>query len=54
MTRKTGNKYKTETCGRCGQAHSNYSGKLDKNDIEYVRKMMGLSNQKIETNEKMI
>jgi hypothetical protein len=25
-----------------------------KNDIEYVRKMMGLSNQKIETNEKMI
>jgi hypothetical protein len=45
MTRKTGNKYKTETCGRCGQAHSNYSGKLDKNDIEYV--ICGATNKRM-------
>lgn len=36
MTRKTGNKWFTERCGRCLEAHRNYSGKLDKNNIEYV------------------
>jgi hypothetical protein len=34
--RKSGNKWKTEECGRCGEKHSGYSGKLDKNNIEYV------------------
>lgn len=36
MTRKTGNKWKTECCGRCEKSHSGYSGKLDANDVEYV------------------
>lgn len=34
--RKTGNKWYTKCCGRCEEPHSNYSGKLDKNNIEYV------------------
>lgn len=34
--RKTGRKWKTCKCGRCGEPHSGYSGKLDNNDIEYV------------------
>lgn len=34
--RKTGRKWKTDKCGRCGEAHSDYSGKLDKNGVEYV------------------
>lgn len=29
-------KWKTDKCGRCGKAHKNYSGKFDKNNIEYV------------------
>lgn len=36
MTRKTGTKWKTSLCGRCGEAHSGYSGKLDAQGIEYV------------------
>jgi glutaredoxin len=36
MTRKTGNKWSTEKCSRCEEVHVNYSGKLDKNNIEYV------------------
>lgn len=34
--KKTGKKWKTKKCGRCGEAHSGYSGKLDSNGIEYV------------------
>jgi hypothetical protein len=34
--RKTGTKWKTDKCGRCGEAHSGYSGKLDKDGVEYV------------------
>ncbi len=34
--RKTGNKWRTESCGRCGTPHGGYSGKLDRNDVEYV------------------
>ena len=34
--KKTGNKWKTEKCGRCGEPHSGYSGKLDSKGIEYV------------------
>lgn len=34
--RKTGNKWRTEKCGRCGEAHEGYSGKLDADGVEYV------------------
>jgi len=34
--KKTGNKWKTKKCGRCKNSHYNYSGKLDKNNIEYI------------------
>lgn len=34
--RKTGNKWKTDKCARCGEAHTGYSGKLDSKDVEYV------------------
>jgi hypothetical protein len=33
---KTKNRWKTEACGRCGEPHSGYTGKLDKNKVEYV------------------
>ena len=36
MSRKTGRKWKTDRCGRCGRAHVGYSGKLDANGVEYV------------------
>lgn len=36
MTRKSGDKWSTERCGRCGGKHTGYSGKFDKNNIEYV------------------
>lgn len=34
--KKTKNKWKTNNCGRCGEIHENYRGKLDVNNIEYV------------------
>jgi hypothetical protein len=34
--RKTGRKWSTASCGRCGEEHLSYSGKLDANNIEYV------------------
>lgn len=36
MTRKTGDKWETTKCGRCGQAHTGLSGKLDADNVEYV------------------
>ena len=36
MSRKSGNKWKTKRCGRCREPHSGYSGKLDKDNVEYV------------------
>jgi hypothetical protein len=36
MSRKSGTKWKTDKCGRCGDVHSGYSGKLDENNVEYV------------------
>ena len=36
MTKKTGNKWSTEKCGRCDLPHKNYSGKLDADRLEYV------------------
>lgn len=43
--RKTKNKWKTDNCGSCGEKHSNYTGKLDKDNIEYV--VCGSTNKKI-------
>lgn len=34
--KKTKNKWSTTYCGRCSEAHNNYTGKLDVNGIEYV------------------
>jgi len=34
--RKTGRKWKTEKCARCGNTHNGYSGKMDNTKIEYV------------------
>ena len=34
--KKTNNKWKTEKCPLCDNKHSNYTGKLDKDNIEYV------------------
>ena len=34
--KKTINKWKTDKCGRCGDVHENYTGKLDANGVEYV------------------
>lgn len=34
--KKTQNKWETKSCGRCGNFHDNYTGKLDANGIEYV------------------
>jgi len=36
MTRKTGNTWSTEKCGRCDDPHTGYSGKLDAEGVEYV------------------
>lgn len=34
--RKTINKWFTLECSSCGEEHKGYTGKLDKNNIEYV------------------
>ena len=34
--KKTKNKWSTKECGRCGDPHSGYSGKLDSKGVEYV------------------
>ena len=36
MTKKTENKWYTNHCARCGNAHSGYTGKLDSKGVEYV------------------
>lgn len=36
MTQKTGNKWMTKKCGRCGESHFGYSGNLDFKGVEYV------------------
>jgi hypothetical protein len=51
--RKTGKKYRTNFCGRCEDSHSGYSGKLDRNNVEYVvcgvtHKRMNISGEGIE------
>jgi len=47
--RKTHNKWMTYRCPRCEESHSGYTGKLDKNNVEYVvcgatHKRMNVSN----------
>lgn len=44
--KKSGHKWKTNKCGRCGEAHRGYSGKLDKNNIEYV--VCGKTNKRMD------
>ena len=53
--KKTKNKWKTDNCGRCSQKHSGYTGKIDKNGIEYVicgrtNKRMNVSGSGVEGN----
>jgi len=43
--KKTLNKWKTERCGQCGEQHDNYTGKLDKNGVEYV--VCGITNKRM-------
>jgi hypothetical protein len=45
MTMKTKTKWKTDKCGRCGNVHSGYTGKLDANNIEYV--VCGVTNKRM-------
>ena len=45
MSAKTGRKWMTEKCGRCGKPHSGYSGKLDSNGVEYV--VCGTTNKRM-------
>jgi len=35
-SKKTGNKWMTVRCARCGSAHTGYSGKVDRTGVEYV------------------
>jgi hypothetical protein len=46
--RETGVKYKTFMCGRCLEPHSNYTGKLDSEGVEYV--VCGSSNKRMNIN----
>jgi hypothetical protein len=41
--KKTGNKWETKECPRCKESHTNYSGKLNSNGIEYV--VCGITNK---------
>lgn len=53
--KKSGRKWKTFKCGRCNRYHYNYSGKIDKNGVEYVvcettNKRMNISGTGTEVN----
>jgi len=50
--KKSGKKWKTEKCGRCGKPHSGYSGKLDSKGIEYV--VCGVMNKRMNVSGKGI
>lgn len=43
--KKTGRKWSTVECPRCGDPHVNYSGKLDSKGVEYV--VCGITNKRI-------
>jgi len=47
--KKSGNKYKTDKCGRCGESHNNYSGKIDSKGIEYV--VCGVTNKRMNVSD---
>tara|TARA_R110000822_G_C15066875_1_gene468122 strand:+ start:90 stop:533 length:444 start_codon:yes stop_codon:yes gene_type:complete len=46
--RKTKNKWTIDKCGRCGKKHEGYTGKLDKDGIEYV--ICGITHKRININ----
>jgi hypothetical protein len=59
MAKKTGNKWSTDKCGYCGEAHYRYSGKLDAQGIEYVicgqtHKRMNVSGEDYRTRRTII
>ena len=43
--RKTKNKWSTNQCGRCNQPHKEYTGKLDKDNVEYI--VCGVTNKRM-------
>ncbi len=45
MTEYSNNTWETKKCGRCGEPHSGYSGKLDKDGLEYV--VCGITNKRM-------
>lgn len=47
--RKTGRKWNTDRCGRCGRMHEGYSGKLDQFGVEYV--VCGVTNKRMNVSE---
>ena len=49
MTKKTGTKWSTVDCGRCGNPHSGYSGKLDAKGQEYV--VCGATNKRMDVSK---
>ena len=49
MTKKTGTKWSTVDCGRCGKPHSGYSGKLDAKGQEYV--VCGATNKRMDVSQ---
>jgi len=48
MTRKSGKHWRTDHCSLCGKKHSFYSGKYDKDGIEYV--VCGITHKRINVN----
>ena len=44
--RKTSNKWSSDKCGRCGESHNDYTGKLDKDNVEYV--VCGITNKRMD------
>jgi len=49
MTKKTGRKWQTDRCGRCGGSHTGYSGKLDSKGIEYV--VCGVTHKRVDVRD---
>tara|TARA_R110000868_G_scaffold154724_4_gene380827 strand:- start:189 stop:527 length:339 start_codon:yes stop_codon:yes gene_type:complete len=45
MGSKTYNTWGTDNCGRCGEKHEGYTGKLDKDGVEYV--VCGITHKRI-------
>lgn len=52
MTKKTGRKWVVGECEKCGESHIGYSGKLDKDGVEYV--ICGKTNDRMDVTGLMI